>query len=887
MVLLLKRPLLIFISSTKHNLQPEHNAVIQALQKKQGEFQTVAMEFWVSSDQKPVVESLAKLKKSDIYIGIIGFFYCERLERQTGKSVTQLEYERAAKWRIPRLVFLKSEKSQVMPSNVERNPIKLKKLNAFKKQIKVDRFENSFTTADELATSVVIALDKLVDQLREPESAFDVYEGTELSELRKSLRFNPLAPDIPIPRKSVKLPRGQKRILIKGMAGSGKTTLAMMLCSSLKPSRVVVIKSYALLQMQKERLAGILSKPGKTIILWDDIDKAYEYNQNDSVPSTIGMCEEVKKSAAITIATCRSGMTSQLAGYPDGVFWRRFASISLKRMSPSECRMIIGQFSKRFDVKIPRADRGKLVRRILNAEGTPLYAVSLLRDNSHRTLKLPVRIPSTVQKMWNEAAKVELIPREVQLLCILRFLRRKGLIPFSDLVKGLYTELGVGMVEAFPNTLSELEKKGWISSRSGLLTSLDTQLESIDCKSNPSPHVILKAIDSHGMSERAAYLSLMGFGYAFANDHDERPALMFFKQAMKLRPNDARATADVAISLMNVGKFEEALAAVEKGLGPNPSSAVLWAVKGEILIELYKWREALSAVEKSIRLEPSLPRAWENKAMALFGLNLFKEALVAFKKATKLDPVNAFTWSRYGAVLMRVGRLHEALAAYEKATDLRPDYAHAWTERGAILISLGRPKESLSMLERATRLGHDPYAWLERAHALQRLGRRKEQAASLANLRRFKPENAREWLTKGTCLLDLKEPKAALVALRKAAQLHPNNPTIWHWQAEAFKSLNLHEDELAASEKLVELVPRLSYSWIHKAMALNALNRYEEALTAVGKAIALNPFRSPAWILRSALLERMGRRREAIVAQRKATRLAKRETRRLTSEVSS
>lgn len=85
-------------------------------------------------------------------------------------------------------------------------------------------------------------------------------------------------------------------------------------------------------------------------------------------------------------------------------------------------------------------------------------------------------------------------------------------------------------------------------------------------------------------------------------------------------------------------RYEEALAAVEKALGLDETSAEAWYVSGTCHAMLAHYAQALAAFEHALELDPTYVPAWDGKAWVLGILGRKAEALDAVNKALELDP---------------------------------------------------------------------------------------------------------------------------------------------------------------------------------------------------------------------------------------------------------
>ncbi len=110
-----------------------------------------------------------------------------------------------------------------------------------------------------------------------------------------------------------------------------------------------------------------------------------------------------------------------------------------------------------------------------------------------------------------------------------------------------------------------------------------------------------------------------------------------------------------------------ALAFYDNQLKTSPDDSNLWISQGEILINLMRYDEAVASFEHSITLKPENAPAQNGKGVALFYAGNNTLSLAAFNLALKADPGFIKSWNNGAFVLMKQERYEIAAKAYQNA----------------------------------------------------------------------------------------------------------------------------------------------------------------------------------------------------------------------------
>ena len=155
----------LFISSTFADLERHRSLVRDAVAKL--EFGSRAMELFGALPDTPKEECLRLVRSAQAFVGIFGMRY-GHVDPETGKSLTQLEYEEAQALRLPTLVYLINEDTHpVLPKHVETGPT-AEKLSTFKSLLKQSHVVNFFSSPDDLAAKVTQDVVRLLSGARPP-----------------------------------------------------------------------------------------------------------------------------------------------------------------------------------------------------------------------------------------------------------------------------------------------------------------------------------------------------------------------------------------------------------------------------------------------------------------------------------------------------------------------------------------------------------------------------------------------------------------------------------------------------------------------------------------------------------------------------------------------
>ena len=158
----------IFVSSTFTDLQRHRLLVREAIGRLQ--YDSQAMEFFGALTDTPKEECLRLVRHANVYVGIFAMRY-GFVDPQSGKSLTQLEYQEAQAIRLPSLIYVIDEEAHpVLPKHVDTGS-SAEKLRDFKEVLKRSHVVNFFSSPEDLAAKVTQDVVRLVGAMAKQPTA--------------------------------------------------------------------------------------------------------------------------------------------------------------------------------------------------------------------------------------------------------------------------------------------------------------------------------------------------------------------------------------------------------------------------------------------------------------------------------------------------------------------------------------------------------------------------------------------------------------------------------------------------------------------------------------------------------------------------------------------
>ncbi|MDQ4075159.1 MAG: tetratricopeptide repeat protein [Chloroflexota bacterium] len=303
-------------------------------------------------------------------------------------------------------------------------------------------------------------------------------------------------------------------------------------------------------------------------------------------------------------------------------------------------------------------------------------------------------------------------------------------------------------------------------------------------------------------------------------------------------------------------RFEEEKRMTLQGFNQlSTDSATL--VEVESLMQIGRFREALQIVEPLLQEQEDCYRAWLLKGEILRQAHQAKEAIEAFQRALEIDPYDDWVIARLAEAYRDLGQSEKALEHVDRALSLNPDSVFALAVKGEILRLMSREREAVRLLDRSLHLNMNrAAAFAQQAEELRQNQQHEESLSCYDNSLTANAHSAWVLASKGKALRSLGELEAALETIDQALELRERHLALLGAKAEMLRKVGRYEDALAVFDRTKEMHQEKSRMVASKAMVLSDLGQMAEADDLLERAIALQPEEAFLWWLRGYLLDR-------------------------------
>ncbi|HUV97959.1 MAG TPA: DUF4062 domain-containing protein [Candidatus Paceibacterota bacterium] len=174
----------VFISSTLKDFEEERKAVKDAIDELNPTMDLygialIAIDLKTGARPNPSKdECLETVAKSHVLIGLLGLRYGQ-IEPDTGKSITELEYDKAQELDLPTLMYVRHEHVRIDQSWMDTNLDRIAKRKAFREKVEENQKRDTFKTSAQLRGHVLRDLAHIVLEKCAPQTQGQTIEPVE------------------------------------------------------------------------------------------------------------------------------------------------------------------------------------------------------------------------------------------------------------------------------------------------------------------------------------------------------------------------------------------------------------------------------------------------------------------------------------------------------------------------------------------------------------------------------------------------------------------------------------------------------------------------------------------------------------------------------------
>ena len=321
------------------------------------------------------------------------------------------------------------------------------------------------------------------------------------------------------------------------------------------------------------------------------------------------------------------------------------------------------------------------------------------------------------------------------------------------------------------------------------------------------------------------------------------------QKALQFKPGDYGATRTLNWVYVGLHRFEEAADLARKEIKSHPDDAWNYGNLTDSLIELGKYDEAIDAVEKMADLKPG-PDSYARISHLRELTGDPQGAVDMMAKAVEAigpnDPEH-YAWARshLGNLLFNGGQFALAEEQYAEALKAFPDYHYALTGLGNVRMAQGRNEEAVALYRRSIDVAPTPITVVALHDLLAAMGKKREaaEAAELVETIAKLQEAAgvRPDVTLALFYADNGIGVAEALRTAEALSKERQDERTMDALAWAYYANGRYEQALAASDRALRLGDRFAPYLFHAGMIELKLGRPEAAAKLLREALSVNP----------------------------------------------